>query len=104
MTLWEEEFQVYSASHAEVVAYLLSLWGLPDAVVQAVAFHHRPEFARRQSFGAVTAVHVANALSKHGGSVVDKQLVNTEYLRSIGMNDRLEGWRELCFKSLRRRS
>ena len=30
------------ASHAEIGAYLLAIWGLPYAVVEAVAHHHRP--------------------------------------------------------------
>jgi hypothetical protein len=29
-------------SHAELGAYLLGLWGIPDNIVEAVAFHHRP--------------------------------------------------------------
>ena len=31
------------ATHAEVGAYLLGLWGLPFQIVEAVANHHAPE-------------------------------------------------------------
>ncbi len=34
------ERRVIGAGHAEIGAYLLGLWGLPTAVVEAVAFHH----------------------------------------------------------------
>ena len=103
VALWEEEFQAYSASHAEVGGHLLASWGLPEAVVQAVAFHHRPEFARRQTFSAVTAVHVANSFSKrHCGA--KSQWVNAGYLSSIGMSARLDEWRELCRESLQKRA
>lgn len=39
----QAEVEALSGSnHAEVGAYLLALWGLPDAVVDAVAQHHAP--------------------------------------------------------------
>lgn len=36
------ERHVIGASHAEIGAYLLGLWGLPYSVVEAVAFQHAP--------------------------------------------------------------
>jgi putative nucleotidyltransferase with HDIG domain len=33
------------AHHAEVGAYLLGLWGFPNSIVEAVAFHHSPRLA-----------------------------------------------------------
>jgi HD-like signal output (HDOD) protein len=50
-------------SHALVGAYLLSLWGLPSSVVEAVAFHHTPEHLSGTMFDAAIAVHVADALA-----------------------------------------
>jgi HD-like signal output (HDOD) protein len=41
--LHECETARFGVSHAEVGAYLLGLWGLPYALVEAVANHHRPE-------------------------------------------------------------
>ena len=41
--LFSVEEDLIGVSHAEVGAYLLSLWGLPGPVVEAVAFHHHPE-------------------------------------------------------------
>ncbi len=38
----EAEYIVMKTSHAELGAYLLGLWGIPDNVVEAVAFHHNP--------------------------------------------------------------
>ena len=40
--LAEAEYIVMKTSHAELGAYLLGLWGIPDNVVEAVAFHHNP--------------------------------------------------------------
>lgn len=58
--IWVAETAVFGASHAEVGACLLGLWGLPDSIVEAVAYHHRPQECVHQGFGALTAVSVAN--------------------------------------------
>ncbi|MBT3878483.1 MAG: HDOD domain-containing protein [Candidatus Scalindua sp.] len=36
------EYMVINTSHAELGAYLLALWGLPERIVETVAFHHNP--------------------------------------------------------------
>ncbi|MDR4499413.1 MAG: response regulator [Candidatus Scalindua sp.] len=38
----EAEYAVIKTSHAELGAYLLGVWGFPDNIVEAVAFHHNP--------------------------------------------------------------
>ena len=38
----DAEYAVMKTSHAELGAYLLGLWGLPDNIVETVAFHHNP--------------------------------------------------------------
>jgi putative nucleotidyltransferase with HDIG domain len=38
----EAEYTIMKTSHAELGAYLLGLWGLPDNIVEPVAFHHNP--------------------------------------------------------------
>lgn len=58
----EAEYQVYGASHAEIGAYLLGLWGLPDPVVEAVAYHHRPSRLKFESSIVLISSYLANAL------------------------------------------
>jgi HD-like signal output (HDOD) protein/CheY-like chemotaxis protein len=77
--------------YAEAGAYLLGLWGLPMPIVEAVANHHRPRRARARGFWIGGAVHVARALA--AGEPVDEG-----YLESIGVADRLPGWRRLAAK------
>lgn len=48
-----------AVSHAEVGAFLLRSWGLPLAVVEAVAHHHHPERVPSIRFGLLEAVHAA---------------------------------------------
>jgi putative nucleotidyltransferase with HDIG domain len=103
-TLWEQEFKVWGASHAELGAHLLSRWGLPPAVIEAVAFHHRPAQARCQTFCAVTAVHVANTLGRPPAPLgqLPQQSVDLDYLRGLGLTDRLESWRQMLQEAARR--
>jgi putative nucleotidyltransferase with HDIG domain len=58
----EVEAQVFGATHAETGAYLLSVWGLPLPIVEAVARHHNPARSMDKVFSATTALHLAEQL------------------------------------------
>jgi putative nucleotidyltransferase with HDIG domain len=96
----EIELELLGSTHAEVGAYLLGLWGLPDAIVQAVALHHRPRDAPEKKTGLLCLVHVADALaygfhpphSVFRGAPLDEQ-----YVTDTGVNARLAAWREQGF-------
>ena len=105
LSLWEQEYQVFNASHAELGGYLLGAWGLPSGVVDAVAFHHRPGHARHQKFSALTAVHVANTIGKKGPSDcgLNPQPVSLEYLRGLDLAERAEGWKQFFNEALEQR-
>lgn len=97
MAEWEAERATLGATHAEVGAYLLGLWGLPDSIVEALAFHDAPSRCPNQHFSPLTAVHVADALvhegrrAEAGGA---PSPVDLEYLAGLGLSDRLAVWRE----------
>jgi HD-like signal output (HDOD) protein len=57
---YRAEQAVIGANHAQVGAYLLGLWGIPDPIIEAVAWHHEPRERIAAGFGPLTAVHVAN--------------------------------------------
>ena len=59
----DAEMEIFGATHAEVGAYLLGLWALPDAVVEAVAYYYAPRRCVTQQWSALTLIHVANALA-----------------------------------------
>jgi len=61
--LHRAEARVIGASHAEIGAYLLGLWGLPYPVIEAVAHHHEPERIHSGRFDVLSALAVALALS-----------------------------------------
>ncbi|MBK9519135.1 MAG: HDOD domain-containing protein [Anaeromyxobacter sp.] len=59
----ELEREVVGADHAAVGAYLLGLWGLPHAILEAVAFHHDESRLARGGLDTVEAVGAANLLA-----------------------------------------
>ncbi len=91
---WEAEYATFHATHAEVGTYLLWLWGLPDAVVEAVAYHHTPSSCPGPRPSPLTAVHVANALSKTtpGENPKDAGQLDEAYLQSLGLPTDLGEW------------
>jgi HD-like signal output (HDOD) protein len=60
--LYEAERQVFGASHAEVGAYLIGLWGFMPPHVEAVCWHHSPERMTPRPFTPLLAVHAANII------------------------------------------
>ena len=69
-----QERATFGATHAEVGAYLLDLWGLPVSLVEAVALHHEPAQIRMSNGAAATAVYLAN-LIEHASTAADRQAI-----------------------------
>jgi putative nucleotidyltransferase with HDIG domain len=59
------EREALGATHAEIGAYLLGMWDLPHAIVDAVAFHHALDRVGQNGFDTLSAVALADALA-HG--------------------------------------
>lgn len=53
------EMELLGLTHQDVTAYLLRLWGLPLAVVEAAQFWHRPADIQHYRFTVLDATHVA---------------------------------------------
>lgn len=96
LPICQVEQEIFGASHADVGAYLLGLWGLPNVIVEAVAWHHHPARSVAAQFSQVMAVHVADVL------IHERQRVYTEvpppeldvaYLEKMGLAGRIETWR-----------
>lgn len=85
----QAELEVFGTTHAQVGAYLLWLWGLPDGVTEIVAGYEQP--GAEHPHASLVAVHVANALLD---GKAEKNL-DTNCLREMGLLDQLEEWRQL---------
>ena len=94
---WQAEANVFGVSHAEVGAYLLGLWGLPPAIVEAVAWHHQPRHREPPEFGALAAVHIADYLQSRHLPASRRPLVvriDEPYMLALQLLERIEGWGE----------
>ncbi len=103
LELQEAERRVFGSSHAEVGAYLLGLWGLPDSIVMATAFHHRPALCPDKNSSPLAAVHVANVWEHEARPVGEVGLapaIDHAYLAEQGLAERLPVWRDLCEATL----
>ena len=85
----EAESRVIGASHAEIGAHLLGIWGLPYSVIEAVAHHHEPRRVSQSYFDVLAALTIAQSLvhvddgSAFGGAVPADSKVDESYLISV---------------------
>jgi HD-like signal output (HDOD) protein len=85
----EAEIDTFGTSYADVGAYLLWLWGLPDPVTEIVARHPQPSPAAAAN--PVVAVHVADALlEKAPGPAMDLKCLET-----LGLIDQIPAWKQM---------
>jgi len=96
ITIGEAEQQIFGATHADIGAYLLGLWGLPVSIVEGVALHHTPGKAALRNFSPLTAVHVANVL-QHETAPESKgeapASLDADYLAGLRLQEYLPQWR-----------
>lgn len=89
----------FGAAHPEIGAYLLGLWGFPSAMVQTVAYHHRPQDTPHTEMNALSTIYVAQhlarevAIESRTGKAPESQ-IDPDYLDRIGKANRLPVWRE----------
>jgi len=92
---WQAEQDEFGCTHMEIGAYLLGLWGLPNPIVEAVAFHHRPHTSAGLGFTPLSAVHVANVLLRHGGVAPgdgEATPLDRDYLERLGVQEQVPVW------------
>jgi HD-like signal output (HDOD) protein len=83
-----------SVDHAVIGSHLLGLWGIPEPIVEAVAFHRNPRRSGKRELGVIAAVHIASALvcERMGGT----ETLDHDYLAAIGCTHRLHDWRRVA--------
>ena len=87
--LRKAELEIFGTTQAQVGAYLLWLWGLPDGVTEIVA--HYSQLAAESAPAPLVAVHVASALvSKNPERDID--MVR---LAGMGLAARLPEWKQM---------
>ena len=89
------------ATSAEVGAYLLALWDMPEAIVDAVLFQDAPWLAGPGELGLAAAVYIGRrlALDPSAEVLADSSMgdgLDGSYLSDLGVLDRLPEWRALA--------
>lgn len=99
LSVHDAEHEVFGATHAEMGAYLLALWGLPPAVVEAVQGHHDPKSTGDRVFSPLAAVHIGNVL-EHQLNIINPQYripeLDMAYLADMGIEGALDALQGLC--------
>ena len=95
------ELRELGATHADVGAYLLGLWKLPNPIVEAVSFHQNPPEQFTDSFSLVVAVHVANVFAhdlannhhEWPGNHISEALEAQPWFK-----ERIADWKRICLE------
>jgi HD-like signal output (HDOD) protein/CheY-like chemotaxis protein len=98
ITVWNAEYKLLGCSHAELGAYLLGIWGLPSAIVEAVAWHHNPSASPVAQLSPLAVVHMADCIhaSSDPSKIYDHGDIDSGFLARCGLRDREEQWTDAC--------
>ena len=90
----EDAVAQMEAHHAEVGAYLLGLWGFPNSIVEAVAFHESPTKAMSEGLSLPALLHIADRLvhQRNAQSSAPVRELEPGLLDALGLADRWPVW------------
>lgn len=96
----EAEAKVIGTNHSCVGAYLLGLWGLPEAILDATAFHHNHDNWSATKLNPAAIIHIANALAECGENIHQPEGaidgLDYKYLEKAGLLTNLVKWKAAC--------
>lgn len=99
------EYARHGSSHAELGAYVLGMWGLPDPIVEGVAHHHRLDRLVDPGIDIALVVHAAGALATElvpGAVAAGDDTLDEATLAAAGVAGRVEEWRARAAAEARR--
>ena len=90
------EREVFGIGHDLVGGYLLSLWGLPQSLVESVAFHHDPKKYFEKSLSTPSITYLANSLISASSNSANGQSQEEfeEFVAETGFAERVPVWME----------
>lgn len=99
-SLADIEREILGTSHAEIGAYLLGLWALPDPVVEAVAWYSNPQACPATGLTPLVLLHTAAALLGEvaGRAPFPTHVLDQAYLEKLGLQAEVATWRQLLAK------
>ena len=95
-TLSTEERARFGCTHAELGAYLISIWGLPHSLIHAVAYHDCPSQTVEEQFSLLTTVHAADAIVSGDAPPISRDIeLDMKYLETLGLRGHERNWSEM---------
>jgi HD-like signal output (HDOD) protein/CheY-like chemotaxis protein len=95
-TLSAEERARFGCTHADLGAYLISIWGLPHSLIHAVAYHDCPSQTVEGQFSLLTSVHAADAIVSANAAPICRDVeLDAKYLQTVGLSGRESTWSDL---------
>lgn len=86
------------AIHAQAGAYLLGLWGFPDFILEAVAFHHIPSQLAATAISLPAFIHVAQLLATTNDVPADPCSLpgaDTQFFAQPMVRERWPAWKTM---------
>ena len=84
-TLRTYEQKIFGADHSIIGGYLLGLWGLPDYMVETVAFHHSPAAVASEKFSILNVISLAD-------TYFSDEEIDPEYINLIGIAEEYQDY------------
>jgi putative nucleotidyltransferase with HDIG domain len=95
MPMGEVEYSLLNVTHAQLGGCLLELWGIPNPIIEAATFHHKPDLCASDEFSIIWAVHIADAIDHMlccGLGDGWHEEVDMDYLDRFGLADKWPKW------------
>jgi HD-like signal output (HDOD) protein len=90
----EKEQELLGATHADIGAYLVCLWGMPYGAVDVVARHHDPGPAVAGGLQEAHAVFLAEALCAEVDEIPGHVGgLDEQFAQELGVSERVDNWR-----------
>ena len=93
------EYERHGSSHAELGAYVLGIWGLPEPIVDSIAHQHRIDRLAGPALDTALVVHVATVLAADlcpAALATGAGALDTASLAAAAVVDRVGDWRALA--------
>jgi len=90
--VWISEKEIIGATHMEIGAYFLSIYGFPPSLVDVINYHHYPRSCNDKNSIVLAITHVAEAMH-HRDKIAEEEMflkhLDLEYLEKMGIKEKI---------------
>jgi putative nucleotidyltransferase with HDIG domain len=102
--LYQVEQELFGAMHAEIGAYLLGQWGLPELVIELIAYHHSdniPDYLALE----LSALRAADVYSKDilpASEPDSSDTLEKIFKSSPSLKEKKDEWYQVCLEAIQK--